>query len=299
MLEIERFEKSIFVKAALQLLMDRAMALEERNRAQLEAGHQPITSGVIKVGFLKKANHHSMGTIWKTKLVELHPGLFVYEDDDSILGKRYVVCVSLYSQKKTGFAHPARWGLSIYICPLLLDGMDRKKSIPLLASVCACRTIASRKSNVFELSLRKGSKRLWMCSSEEDRQEWMKAISDATLASAQGEGAMGALLSDSPYLQDMRRYKEMKESFEVASTRALYQDVVQQLHQEQICVPFSWVRGQIGEFFPMEALSRHGSGTVPGGNDLTQLWKDMMRDKVCINGQGKEKDIHIRRYILA
>ena len=91
-LEMERFEKSIFVKAALQLLMDRAMALEANNRAQIEAGHQPSSpgtgGGVIKVGFLKKANHHSMCTIWKTKLVELHSGLLVYEDDDSILGKR-------------------------------------------------------------------------------------------------------------------------------------------------------------------------------------------------------------------
>jgi hypothetical protein len=45
-------------------------------------------SGIIKSGYLKKANHHSMGTIWKTKMVEIHPGLFVYEDDDNILGKR-------------------------------------------------------------------------------------------------------------------------------------------------------------------------------------------------------------------
>ena len=161
---------------------------------------------------------------------------------------------------------------------------DRKKSIPLLASVCNCRMVASRKSTVFELSLRKGVKRLWLCSSEEDRQEWMKAISEATLTSASGEGTMGGLFGDdSPYSQDMKRYKDMRESFELASDRALYQEVIQQLHQEQICVAFSWVRGQIGEFFPMAG----GSGMMAGGNDLTQLWKDMMRDKVCINGQGK------------
>lgn len=60
------------------------MMREGAGQASSTAQH----AGVIKTGFLKKAAHHSMGTIWKTKQVEIQPGLFMYEDDDSLLGKR-------------------------------------------------------------------------------------------------------------------------------------------------------------------------------------------------------------------
>lgn len=132
LLEQERFEKSIFVKAALQLLLERASVPTvitttgsgsgggngtTQEGAGLNGGggnsgrlHGPGEEGaagggagllagqhggVIKSGYLKKAAHHSMGTIWKTKQVEIHPGLFVYEDDDNLLGRRYGSSLSL------------------------------------------------------------------------------------------------------------------------------------------------------------------------------------------------------------
>jgi len=114
LLEQEKFEKCIFVKAALQLLMEKntgssggggdgkVMGNEEWGATTAGGGGciptacgAPLTpscnnniGGIVKSGFLKKANHHSMGTMWKTKLVEIHAGVFIYEDDDNILGRR-------------------------------------------------------------------------------------------------------------------------------------------------------------------------------------------------------------------
>jgi hypothetical protein len=83
--------------------------------------------------------------------------------------------------------------------------MYRKKSIPLVVGLCHCRGVVSRKNNVFELALKKGAKRMWMCSSEEDRTEWLKAVSDA-MAAPQGNSAADALpCQDSPYVSDMQR----------------------------------------------------------------------------------------------
>jgi hypothetical protein len=62
----------------------------------------------------------------------------------------------------------------------------------------------------------------------------------------------------------------------------MYLEAVAELHEEHICIPFPWIKAQIGsELFLMDSpVNRPSSGA-----DLAQLWKDMMRDKVCINGQ--------------
>jgi hypothetical protein len=73
--------------ARLQAAQALGLAGASRGAEEGQASHLP-PDAIIKSGFLKKANHHSMGSIWKTKLVEIRPGLFLYEDDDNILGRR-------------------------------------------------------------------------------------------------------------------------------------------------------------------------------------------------------------------
>lgn len=121
-LAMERVEKSIFVKAALQLLVERAatgppaafatpgpdgaggiagMMMTMMMSSSGSAGGTTLSpllartgrieeagAGAKRAGFLRKANHHSMGTIWRTKYVECYPGLLVYVDDDALLGRR-------------------------------------------------------------------------------------------------------------------------------------------------------------------------------------------------------------------
>lgn len=81
------------------------------------------------------------------------------------------------------------------------------------------------------------------------------------------------------------RYKSLRSCFDQATDARTYRAALAGLHHdEQICVPFSWIRTQISDMFPMEG---HSSMTLLGGASslgahagLTQLWKDMMRDKV-------------------
>ena len=300
LLEVERFEKSIFVKAALQLLLDKAGGGGGGGESTAVAGTPGSTrarqsvslvaaddasfpafssSSVLRTGFLKKANHHSMSTLWRTKLVEVHQGLFVYEDEDALLVGR------------------------------------RKKSLPLHASICTCRPVASKKNNVFELALKKGSKRLWMCSSEEDRNEWVACITNAMvlLAPSTSDGGGHAIDFTSPHAGDMLRYADLRASVKQAGDRDSYQSAVAALMgKDELCVPFPWIQSQI---FPSDGHAAASATTpsslpfylkyarrraahhahhhspqpahpAPGGSsELTQLWKDLLRDKVCINGQ--------------
>lgn len=330
--ELERLEKSIFVKAALQLLLDKigAAGCGASNIANMEntsvgfgnnsGGGTPVSGRpartslsmaaaddalpttllpfspsfpVLKAGLLRKANHHAMGAIWNNKLVEVHKGLFVYEGDEKSPKGR------------------------------------RRKSLPLHASICTCQP-ATSKSTVFELVLKKGAKRLWMCSNEDERNDWVHVINSAMIVlPAQGGrgtgGSIGgaqAIDPSSPHASDMLRYRDMRLAMEVADDRDNYLHAVAILLENgELCVPFPWIRRQIFPSQPEQATTNaissflpfylkyarkrarqaqqpnHGGACVASphsqsqqasgsnGGELTQLWKDMMRDKVCINGQ--------------
>lgn len=84
----------------------------------------------------------------------------------------------------------------------------RKKSIRLIIGTVHVRLVATgRKGYVFELSTaKKGQKRLWMCSSEDDRAEWLKALQDAMLPPQHAaDGPNGHAYTDSPFAPDMER----------------------------------------------------------------------------------------------
>ncbi|KAM3575550.1 hypothetical protein VYU27_002542 [Nannochloropsis oceanica] len=343
LLESEKFEKSIFVKAALQLLLDKAGGGGSSNSCissdaangiggigsssnsinttaptrttgrvniSLSVAVSPddvslptsfsvpppftCSTSILKSGPLKKANHHAMGVIWKNKLVEVHQGLFVYENDDSMMGRR-------------------------------------RKTLPLHASICSCKPVASKKNNVFELALKKGARRLWMCTSEEERNEWVQAINGATVVLPPGGRMEGqAIDPSSPYAGDMVKYRDLRASVEGAEDRESYQRAMSVLlEKKELCVPFPWIRGQIFPSSPLSSSSStaslfspfylkyvrrrpnhpnnpnhhnlhspsvpvhhqhqhpfaNGGGGSSSSSALNQLWKDMMRDKVCINGQ--------------
>lgn len=80
------YERSLFLKAALQLLEERDNIVESRRFC---AGSDGQETAVIKCGYLKKANGRSVAPTWKMKFVEVRHGYLTYEDEAG-WGDQYV-----------------------------------------------------------------------------------------------------------------------------------------------------------------------------------------------------------------
>jgi hypothetical protein len=80
-------ERSLFLRAALQLLEERDAYMESRRMGNAQGSD----SSVIKMGYLRKASGRSVALTWKTKYVEVRHGCLSYEDDGG-WGDRYRLC---------------------------------------------------------------------------------------------------------------------------------------------------------------------------------------------------------------
>lgn len=76
------------------------------------------------------------------------------------------------------------------------------------------------------------------------------------------------------------RYTKIKNCFECSPDKVSYLLTVEELREEQICVPLAWIKMQTGDELMLDSPLSRGVGF-----DLVQLWKDMRRDIVSINGQ--------------
>jgi hypothetical protein len=292
---VTEHERNIFMRAALQLLdKGECKAPPAAPTGSGSMGRTPTTStepshkSILKSGLLKKASGSKLSNGgWKTKYVEIRHGDFIYEDDVS-----------------------GSWG-----------EMGKKKTIPLIADRCRCRQVKAKSDpTVFELTEYGGIRRLWRASSLEERDGWIHAINAAMVGSAgdfEGDDA-GVVFSPSPNkfspqrspsksgssFSGMQRPSQKKaaQSAEQAlltpytegidifvSTRdqvyrsasdADYRSLLDSFRRRR--TPFLVPVGFAKNFGKRPGLQRQSSNTI--SNQTSQVWKDMCRDVIVING---------------
>ncbi len=267
-------EHRIFLRAALDMLT-------ERDQLRMYADvNDP--NNIIKTGTLRKASHHTK-VVWKTKHVEIRDGVFSYSSSGSSSN----------------------------------NNSSSRKDVLLRASSCTCRAVKKRSvkirpSNfgngfVFELKIQGGSRRLWMANTREERQSWMQAIHSAMVGASvtrsdnflqyhidsssnsinnnnntkrKGNNTNKLPLLNSPYQPYLEQYIKVGEACARAKTKAEYLLALAPLRGKTITVPVQWIKSQLDD--------------TPAGasafleNDISscveQLWKDLVRDSVEING---------------
>ena len=189
------------------------------------------------------------------------------------------------------------------------------KSMPLRAATCTCRAVKvqnkalshtplSSNGAVFELTVQGGPRRLWMCNTREERQAWIHAIHEAMIGGSvtRGEnlseyqverkrGGVGsnnvtaAVPMRSPYRTDLERYLRLQHELKNARCRDEYMGALADLYSsaEPLNVPVQWIKERIEVASSGSAPSQaFHEGVLSSG--VAQLWKDMLRDSVSING---------------
>jgi len=246
-------EHRIFLKAILGLLA-------ERDKKATEIGmNDPNT---LKSGPLKKASHLVSG-VWKVKFVELRRGMFSYYED------------TVSGDKSTG-------------------GLLRK-NIPLDANTCTCRPVKIHRNGlnmapggaIFELKI-ENTRRLWLAKSKAERLAWVNAINDAMVGGSltQGKakeqhGKSGTVFRRSPYQKDLKQYLKTKTALTKANSKIEYMAALFALVGSPLEVPVQWLMEQ------MQVPSDGGGAfqETEVSKSIEQLWKDLLRDTLQINGE--------------
>lgn len=173
-------EREIFLRASLQLLdfkegfrvKDRALAGYQRSLQykQSRVGEdENKMHDVIRLGFLKKCSHTNSMSVsttyrWKTKYVELRHGLFSYADYGS-------------GGSLKDLAHSDS------------HSATNRRFILLTSDTCDCFSLSDDPSMnhylnsdcIFAISIRGGSKRLWLAATPDECKEWVRNIKAAIL----------------------------------------------------------------------------------------------------------------------
>lgn len=248
-------EHKIFLRAILCLLND-------RDKQGIDPGLD--SSMLRKVGNLKKASRTVRGRPlrWKMKVVELKKGTFSYFNG-----------------------------------AVKLQGSSRK-DIPLTATSMECRPMkySGGGGSVFELCIQGGKRRLWMANTQEERQAWIQAIHDAMIGASitrgdnfleyQVEHVVGKkeknggnnVPSKSPYRDFLEQYLMVRSSTNTSKSRDEYLDAISCLRGKSMTVPVQWVKSQVDSTIDAFIETEVSSG-------VEQLYKDLMRDCVEINGE--------------
>lgn len=248
-------EHRIVLKAILGLLA-------ERDKKATEIGMND--PNILKCGPLKKASHLVSG-VWKVKFVEVRRGMFSYYED------------AVSGDKSAG--------------SLL------RKNLPLDANTCSCRPVKIHRNGlnmapggaIFELKI-DNTRRLWLAKSRAERLAWIQAINDAMVGGSvtQGNvkeqhGKFGTVNRRSPYQKDLRLYLKTKTALRNASTKADYMAAISDLAGSPLEIPVPWLMEQ------MEMPAENGGGAAfqeaEVSRGVEQLWKDLLRDTLKINGE--------------
>lgn len=252
-------EHRIFLRAAFDLLT-------ERDVQALSGMMDPI---ILKSGSLKKASS-IMGGLWNAKFVEVRRGMFSYYENKA------------ERNDHNGESH----------------GELLRTDVPLQAGV-SCRAVKlhtkalnlSPGGFIFELNVN-GTKRLWMANTREDRAAWIQAIMTALVGGSvtRGDSLMdhrgvvrtpsnaGATMRN-PFRDDLRIYNKIQSILRKAETRQDYIIGLRHLMEKSLKAPVKWIAKE-GENTDAVAFREE---TVDMSVD--QLWRDLQRDTVRINGQ--------------
>jgi PH domain len=274
-------EDRILLRAALNLLT-------ELDRTAPELGMMdPI---VLKAGSLKKASQ-LMNGVWKVKYVEIRRGMFSYYENavSNVGGSRLL---------GNGGGDP--------------PGELLRKNVPLEASTCTCRAVKlhqkalnfSPSGAIFELTSSGGTtnsnatvKRLWMATSREERQAWMHAINNAMVGGSvtRGDslvdhrGIVRTVSGRSPFKMDLRKYLKQQNVLRSSKSATEYLSGLRELLNHQLHIPVEWIRKQAmlskdGNFGDNSLSSNCAFQEVNVEMSVDQLWRDLQRDSVSING---------------
>ena len=273
-------EHSIFLQAALDLL-------QERDKHAPTVGMMdPV---ILKAGPLKKASILMKG-IWKVKYVEIRRGMLSYyenlQNEDKLIRKD----VPLQAHDCTVRAvkvHPSKAALQL--------------------------TTNRRGGAIFELVVG-NSKKLWMASSRDERQSWMQAIRNATVGGSlttsndhsDHRGRLRVVNPRSPYRHDLRLYLKTQSILRAATNQAEYIQGLTQLSKERssLLIPVKWIAKEQELLLQQQLQQSQGQFTNLVGvgettqadgqqafneeevdRSIEQLWKDLQRDSVAINGK--------------
>ncbi|KAL9188533.1 hypothetical protein ACHAXT_006911 [Thalassiosira profunda] len=257
-------EHRIFLRAILDLLAERDQT------AVVADVDGPNT---IKIGSLRKASHRIKG-LWKAKYVEIRRGTFSYFDDTV----------------QKGDAHTEKTSSSINEPNLL------RKDIPLRDGACVCRAVKIRSVKVlpknsggavFELQLQGGSRRLWMANTQEERKAWIQAIHKAMIGASVTRGdnflEYQVELTDRQKHNvkgDVPQYMDVRTAAHYAETKEEYLKAISCMRGCQITVPVQWIKAQVEDTADATTFKENCISS-----SIEQLWKDLMRDSVSINGE--------------
>ena len=246
-------EHRLFAKALLALLAQ---------RDQYRPDEMDMDAPIIKAGPLKKASHLVRG-VWKVKYVEVRKGMFSYFED---------------------VEHD--------------EGQLARKNIPLTATSVKCRPvkvnhnalIPSSGGAIFELTEESGHRRLWISISKEERQVWMRAIQDAMVGGSLTRGGENngndnkytfkRKLQRSPFRKDLERYLKIQKEIKAASTKGMYLGALSKLLGSSLNVPVQWITEQAAAADENDKAFHEDNAS----SGVDQLWKDLLRDTVRING---------------
>lgn len=254
-------EHRIFLRAILSLLNER-----DKNAMEADA-YSPKT---MKIGHLKKASRR-IG-LWKTKFVELRNGTFSYFD-----------CVDKQGSSTSRNKASA--------------GRRKRIDIQLTASSCTCQPVKHSGGAVFELRIQGGSRRLWMANTPAERLIWIQAIHNAMSGASvtRGENFLDYQFEhvdgrnrkkkgnnvppNSPYRDFLEQYLAIRAATQAAKSKDQYLGALSCLRGKSITVPVQWIKSQVDDTPAATFVENETSSGVE------QLWKDLLRDSVEINGE--------------
>jgi len=239
-------EHKTFLRAALQLL-----DMNEKGSFMTSNSNHQST---IKVGSLKKASYSSRGPGWKVKFLQVRKGLLTYYED--------------YAEE---------------------NGKILEKSVKLNANTCTCQPVKVQfplghksSGHAFEL-VDGGSKRVWLAGSKDERDSWIRAIHECMVGGSVLTGTYvhqrrykkNMVPLSSPYKKDIEQFTQRQTAVREAKIRSEYLDVFSGLWNYSLSIPVFWIRKQMNSDV---AFQEEGIASI------SQLWKDLKRDTVSING---------------
>lgn len=247
-------EHRIFIKCLMALLEQRDLVAVDMD--------DPNT---LKCGPLKKATHLVKGA-WKVKFVEIRRGIFSYYDD----------CLSKDAAS---------------------EGDLVRKNVRLIANGFVCRAVKLNHKSltlvpgqaIFELTVEGSPRRFWMANSREERSAWIRAIHDASVGGAitrdeqqmDHAGRVGRVSRRSPYKRDLETYLRVQRDVKNASNKQTYVGALAHIVGMTLNVPVKWISEQ-NHLNAEEAENAFREDALTTG--VNQLWKDLARDSVKING---------------
>jgi len=177
--------------------------LEERQARDFKKIENFEDSAILKQGPLKKFSHTVGRPIWKVKYAEVRRGNFSYYEDSAA------------------------------------DSKAARKSVPL--ANCICQEVRRKVGNfAFELLSDNSPRRLFMCSSEEERQAWMRIIEEARKERKKP-------INLKPYQWSIDTYKDLQMNLRHSLSKAEYMLHFGILEELKLQFPIQWILDEASE----------------------------------------------------